>query len=155
MPPELELLDELEELLLEELLLEDDELLEEEPVPLEPLLLDDELDDELLDELELLELEVIATVAVDVAVPPAPVAVRVYVVVAVGLTDLLVPVTVPTPWLMLRLVAPETVQLSSELWPKVIVAGDALKTVMLGGVGVTVTLASFVFVVSATLVART
>ncbi|PTL75283.1 hypothetical protein DAT35_55585 [Vitiosangium sp. GDMCC 1.1324] len=61
-------------------------------------------------------------------------------VVAVGLTDTLVPVTAPTPDEMLRLVAPVTVQLSVELWPRLIVAGAAENVVMVGG-GTTVTVA--------------
>ncbi|PTL75285.1 hypothetical protein DAT35_55595 [Vitiosangium sp. GDMCC 1.1324] len=61
-------------------------------------------------------------------------------VVAVGLTTTLVPVTVPTPGEMLRLVAPVTVQLSVALWPRLIVAGAAENVVMVGG-GTTVTVA--------------
>ncbi len=44
-----------------------------------------------------------------VADPAALVAVRVYVLVLVGDTDMFVPATAPMPWSMERLVAPETV----------------------------------------------
>jgi hypothetical protein len=53
-------------------------------------------------------------------------------VVTVGFTDLFVPVTVPTPWLMLRLVAPVTLQASVELRPLVMVDGVAVKVEMTG-----------------------
>ena len=54
--------------------------------------------------------------------------------VAVGLTERLVPVTAPMPRLRLRLVAPVTAQLSVELWPLVIVEGAAVNEVITGAV---------------------
>ena len=56
---------------------------------------------------------------------------------------MLVPVTVPTPLSMLKLVAPDTVQLKLLLWPTVMVEGVAMKLVMVGGcgAGLTVTVA--------------
>jgi hypothetical protein len=76
------------------------------------------------------------TVAVLVTEPSALVAVKVYVVVAVGETVVEVPVTAPTPLLIDKLVAPVTVQDRVLDWPVVIVAGLAVKEEMLGGVGV-------------------
>ena len=64
-------------------------------------------------------------------------------VVTLGETDTLVPVTVPTVGLMLRLVAPPTAQDSAVLWPVVIADGSAAKLEM-EGIGietVTVTVA--------------
>ena len=60
-------------------------------------------------------------------------------VVAPGLTSLLLPVTAPTPLSMLRLVAPDTDQLKVLLSPKVMVAGVAMKLEMAGGCGAGVT----------------
>ena len=60
---------------------------------------------------------------------------------AEGLTLTLVPVTVPTPWSMLRLVAPLTTQESVLVWPALMLAGLAVKLVMVGLGGVTVTVA--------------
>ena len=56
-------------------------------------------------------------------------------VVVPGLTTLVVPVTVPTPLSMLRLVAPDTDQLKVLLCPAVMVAGVAMKLEMAGGCG--------------------
>ena len=67
-----------------------------------------------------------------VADPKELVAVRVYVVVAVGLTTTDVPVTVPTPELTLRVGAPVTTQLKVLDWPEVMLAGEALKLVIVG-----------------------
>jgi hypothetical protein len=54
----------------------------------------------------------------------------------VGETTLEVsPVTDPTPWLMLRLVAPLTFQLSVLDAPLMMLAGLAVKLLMLGGGG--------------------
>ncbi|PTL75286.1 hypothetical protein DAT35_55600 [Vitiosangium sp. GDMCC 1.1324] len=61
-------------------------------------------------------------------------------VVAVGLTVTLVPVAVPTPGEMLRLVAPATSQLSVVLPPRKIVDDSAPNFVIVGG-GTTVTVA--------------
>ena len=55
--------------------------------------------------------------------------------VALGLTALVVPVTVPTPLSMLSDVAPDTVQPSVLLWPTVMVEGVAMKLEMVGGCG--------------------
>lgn len=79
-PPEVELLEELEELLLEDELLEDEELLLEDELLEELLveLLEDELlEDELLDELELDELELELELDEDpfpqsLTIPPPP-----------------------------------------------------------------------------------
>ena len=67
-----------------------------------------------------------------------------------------VPVTEPTPLLILSDVAPDTVQLRVLLCPEVIVAGVAVKLEMLGGKGcaLMVTVASPNLAGSATLVAR-
>ena len=52
-------------------------------------------------------------------------------VVPAGLTLLLVcPVTLPTPWSMLKLVAPELVQARVLEWPDTMEAGVAVKLVM-------------------------
>jgi hypothetical protein len=75
------------------------------------------------------------TVVVAVLLPDPLVAVSVKIVVAAGVTDVLVPVTVPTPWSMLRLVAPVTAQASMLLWPVVMLVGLAVKLVMVGAVG--------------------
>lgn len=72
------------------------------------------------------------TVAVDDAEPEALVAVRVYVVVAAGETDTLVPVTAPTPLLMDIEVALLTDQDRVELPPAVMVAAEAEKLDMVG-----------------------
>jgi hypothetical protein len=50
-----------------------------------------------------------------------------------GETDRDVPVTVPTPWLMDRLVAPLVLHLRLELPPLLMVAGLALKLLIVGG----------------------
>ena len=69
----------------------------------------------------------------DATADPAPfVAVSVYVVVAVGLTATDEPVTVPTPGLILRLLAPVTFHDSVLEVPAVIEAGSAPKLVMPG-----------------------
>src|SRR5205085_12182 len=61
------------------------------------------------------------TVAVAATFPFGPVAVRVYVVVAVGDTVVEpVAATLPMPLLMLTAVAPWTIQVNVELWPAVI-----------------------------------
>jgi hypothetical protein len=83
-----------------------------------------------------------ATVALAVAVPNEFVAVNVYAVVADGFTLAEVPVTAPTPELILRVGDPVTAQLSVLDRPAVNVAGVALKLVMVGGLPtVTVALA--------------
>jgi hypothetical protein len=66
------------------------------------------------------------TVALAVTLPLEPEAVSVYVVVAVGVTAMLVPVTVPTPWLMERDVASETDHVRVEEPPTAMVAGVAV-----------------------------
>jgi hypothetical protein len=83
------------------------------------------------------------TVTLAVELPPPFVAVSVYVVVAVGLTDVLVvPVTGPTPWSIESVVAPVTLQESVELAPGAIDAGDAVNDAITGtGTAVTVTVA--------------
>jgi hypothetical protein len=64
------------------------------------------------------------------------------VVVAVGETDLLVPVTVPTPWSMLRLAPPLTDQERVLLCPELMLVGLAEKLVIVGEpTGVTFTVA--------------
>jgi hypothetical protein len=66
-------------------------------------------------------------------VPPAFVAVRVYVVFAPGVTTLEVPVTVPTPLSMLKLaVPPDKVQASVVDCPDVTEAGVAVKDPITG-----------------------
>ena len=87
--------------------------------------------------------DVTVTVAVAVELPPPFVAVRVYVVVVAGLTDVLVvPVTTPTPWSIESVVAPVTLQESVELAPGAIEVGDAVKDAITGtGTAVTVTVA--------------
>jgi hypothetical protein len=70
------------------------------------------------------------------------VAVKVYVVVVVGLTvaQELAATLLPTPPLMLMVVAPLTCQQSCELWPELMVCGLALNTTTCGIVaGATVT----------------
>ena len=77
-------------------------------------------------------------------------------VVADGLTDLLVPVTEPTPWLMESVVAPLTFQARVDEPPEAIEAGVAVKEEMTGALaGVTVTVAVPYVVGTATLVAVT
>jgi hypothetical protein len=72
------------------------------------------------------------TVAVAVELPEALLAVSVYVVVAVGVTTFVVPVTIPMPGLMARLIAPDTLQLRVLLCPAVRDAGDAAKAAIVG-----------------------
>ncbi len=74
------------------------------------------------------------TLAVDE--PPALVAVSVYVVVAVGATWTLVPVTVPTPGAMERVSAPLTDQESVAVPPEATAVGEARKPWMIGLRGV-------------------
>jgi hypothetical protein len=70
--------------------------------------------------------------------PAELVAVKVYVVVADGLTDLeLEATTAPTPWSMLTEVAPDVVQLRVDDWPGWIDVGLAV-SVAVGRPGVTV-----------------
>lgn len=67
------------------------------------------------------------TVVLAVAVPPIPVAVKVYSVVSVGLTTVLPEAeTTPMPWLIETVVAPVVDQVRVEVWPAVIVDGDAV-----------------------------
>ena len=81
------------------------------------------------------------TVAVAVVLPAGLLAVSVYVVVTVGVTDtaalptglLLAPVTGPFVESMVTLVAPFTTQLRVELWPLVMVWKKAVKLAMTGG----------------------
>ena len=82
------------------------------------------------------------TVAVAVTEPPALVAVMVYVVVADGET-LRVPdaLTVPTPWLMLTLVALVLDHVNVDDWPPAIEVGDALNVTVGGATTVTVAVA--------------
>jgi hypothetical protein len=92
-------------------------------------------------------LTVTVTAAVTVVTPSELVAVRVYVVVAVGETFWLpLTATLPTPLLMLTVAAPVVVQDSREDWPALMVVGEAAKRMIAGFVGavaltVTVTLA--------------
>ena len=69
-------------------------------------------------------------------------------VVVVGETDVLVPVTAPTPGVIERLVAPLVDQLKVELLPAVMVDGVAAKLAIVGvggwDTGVTVTVAVLV-----------
>src|ERR1017187_10579061 len=68
------------------------------------------------------------TVAVAVTLPEGPTAVKVYVVVADGVTVVEpVAATLPTPLLMETLLAPCTTQVNCELWPAVILLGAASK----------------------------
>jgi cytochrome c biogenesis factor len=78
---------------------------------------------------------VTVTVVDAVTVPAVFVAVKVYVVVALGLMLADVPVTVPIVGAMLNEVAPETVQLRVADWPEVTLDGVAVKLVMAGAVG--------------------
>ena len=89
-----------------------------------------------------------------VELPTAFVAVSVYVVEAVGLTETLVPATVPTPWSMLRLVAPVTDQDKVLLWPVTIPAGLAVKLAMVGLLPATVTVAVSVVLPAALVAVR-
>ena len=57
---------------------------------------------------------------------------------------MLVPVTVPTPWSMLIVVAPVTTQLNDALWPEVIHIGEAENDVITGAVGPVVVTVTFV-----------
>ena len=82
---------------------------------------------------------VMFTVAVAVVFPDALDAVSVYVVDSVGETATLVPVTAPTPWLMLRLVAPLTDHERVLLCPEVMLVGSAVKLVMVGAAEADVT----------------
>jgi hypothetical protein len=70
-----------------------------------------------------------ATTEAEEEPPPAELmAVNRYVVVFAGFTvTLLRPVTSPTPWLMLRLVAPVTDQFKVVLWISLVTAGLAVK----------------------------
>src|SRR6478672_6232086 len=74
------------------------------------------------------------TVTVTAAVrdPVALAAVRVYLVVVLGLTLTDVPVTVPTPWSIFREVAPVTVQLRVVDRPGVTCGGPAVKPAITG-----------------------
>ena len=74
------------------------------------------------------------TVTVDVVEPVALVAVSVYVVVVVGLTDVepVADVEVNVPGVMAILVAPETIQLRELLEPEVMLVGSAVKEAMVG-----------------------
>jgi hypothetical protein len=87
--------------------------------------------------------EFTVTVTDRVTLPALLEAVRAYVVVAIGDTALEVPVTVPTPLLMVKVVGapPDNVQPNVEDWPEVIEAGVAVKDPITGAttVGVTVT----------------
>ena len=74
-----------------------------------------------------------STVAVRVAVPAGPLAVSVYVVVAVGVTETLEPVTTPMPEIESE-VAFETTQDSVALCPAGMLAGEAVKDAMAGAV---------------------
>src|SRR2546421_13126575 len=66
------------------------------------------------------------TTAPAVALPPGPVAVRVYSVDTDGMTAMVVlPVTTPTSWSMVSCVAPATLHTSVAESPGAIVAGDA------------------------------
>ena len=75
---------------------------------------------------------VTVTVAGAVTLPEVLVAVSVYVVVLVGLTTVLVPVTGPTFASMLRLVAPDTTQDKVLLCPAPMPAGVAVKLLIVG-----------------------
>jgi hypothetical protein len=83
---------------------------------------------------------VTAIVAVEVVVPPAPTAVRVYVVVAEGVTVVDVPFTVPIPLFIENEVALLTDQVRSDDCPDVIEFGFAVNELIIGagggGVGV-------------------
>ena len=82
------------------------------------------------------------TVVELVVVPPGPVAVMVYVVVADGVTTRVpLKATVPMPWLMLTVVAFVDDQVSVVFWPRLIDAGDTLMLTVGGWFTVTVTLA--------------
>jgi len=64
------------------------------------------------------------------------------VVVAAGFTDVLVPVTVPTPWSMVSVVAPVSDQESADEDPGATTEGAAVNEEMTGtGITVTMTLA--------------
>ncbi len=52
-----------------------------------------------------------------------------------GLTDFELPVTIPTPWLMLNKVASETVQDSRDESPRVMLVGLAANEEIVGGMG--------------------
>jgi hypothetical protein len=68
-----------------------------------------------------------------VLLPAALVAVRVYTVVALGITALLpVKATLPIPWSMLTVLAPETLQLSVEDSPAEMLSGLASKELIAG-----------------------
>src|SRR5258708_4458979 len=71
------------------------------------------------------------TVVVAVTLPDGPTAVKVYVVVAVGVTVVEpVAATLPIPLLIETLVAPCTIQVSVELWPAAMLLGVASKRTM-------------------------
>ena len=76
------------------------------------------------------------TVTVLLTEPAALVAVNVYAEVALGVTLMDVPVTVPIAGAMLRAVAPETDQFSVALPPGEMFAGEAVKPRMTGAAGV-------------------
>src|SRR5262252_740285 len=79
------------------------------------------------------------TVAVAVTLPVGPVAVRVYVVVVVGLTVVEpVAATLPIPLLMLTCVAPCTTHVRVELWPAAIWFGVASNRTTTAACGVVV-----------------
>jgi hypothetical protein len=80
---------------------------------------------------------VTVTVAVDVVEPAVLVAVKVYVVVAEGLTlvELVAKVDVKVPGVMAIVVAPDVDQLSVLLAPEVILVGLAVKVVIVGLLG--------------------
>ena len=72
---------------------------------------------------------------VAVTEPALFVAVSVYVVVAVGLTETEFPLTVPTDGLIFKLVAPLTLHDSVLKAPAAMEAGEALKLLIVGGAG--------------------
>jgi hypothetical protein len=72
------------------------------------------------------------TVVVALTLPAGFVAVITYTVVCVGLTDFVVPVTMPTPWLITVEEAFEIFQFSVALCPLVILAGVAANELMVG-----------------------
>jgi len=74
-----------------------------------------------------------ATATLAVAVPKRFVAVRIYDVDDTGLTLVDVPMTLPTPELMLRTGEPVTAQLSVVAFPGATLAGLAVKLAMVGG----------------------
>ena len=83
---------------------------------------------------------VTVTVLVAVELPPALVAVKVYVVVELGVTVTEVPVTGPGVGEMLSVSAPVTDQFSVTLCPAVMLAAEAVKLEIVGAGGVAVPL---------------